>query len=158
MRQYAIRYRRTAFTLVEILIVVGILGILAAITLPSIQGHIAKAKEATAKDSLRTVRQAIERYANDHNGVPPGYINNDPDAAVSQNSFLIPLIKAVPPYMTGSLENPFNKQLDIKMIQNGEPFPETPTGDFGWIYKPQTKEIRIDWPGIDSSGTPYFNY
>ena len=51
---------KKAFTIIELMIVIAILGILAAITLPSIQGHIASAKEATAKDNLHTFRVALE--------------------------------------------------------------------------------------------------
>ena len=40
---------KKAFSLIEILIVVAILGILAAVTLPTIQGHITKAKEDTKR-------------------------------------------------------------------------------------------------------------
>ena len=44
---------KKAFTLVETLIVVAILGILTAIALPTFRGHIAEAKESAAKDILR---------------------------------------------------------------------------------------------------------
>ncbi|MHC4545303.1 MAG: type II secretion system protein [Planctomycetota bacterium] len=53
---------RKAFTLVEILIVVTILGILAAVVLPTLQGQTAIARESTAKDSLSTMRTQIEMY------------------------------------------------------------------------------------------------
>ena len=153
---YAPRYR-TAFTLIEILIVVAILGILAAVTLPSIQGHITKAKEATAKDNLRTLRQAIERYANDHDGIPPGYPNDDvtknPDGfalfqQLSQNGI----------YLSDRPENPFNGLNNVIVLRNDDDFLDNVTGEFGWIYKPQTKETRIDWPGKDSEGVEYFDY
>ncbi|MHC4236894.1 MAG: type IV pilin protein, partial [Planctomycetota bacterium] len=49
------------------MIVVTILGSLAAIVIPEFSGHIQKAKESAAKDNLRILRQAIERYAQDHN-------------------------------------------------------------------------------------------
>ena len=65
---------RRGFSLVEILIVVAILGILAAIVLPEFQAHTQQAKEAAAKDNLRILRQQIELYAAQHNGLAPGYI------------------------------------------------------------------------------------
>ena len=67
------RSSNDGFTLVELMIVVAILGVLAAIVLPEFAGHIQQAKESAAKDNLRILREAIERYAADHNGVPPGY-------------------------------------------------------------------------------------
>ena len=69
---------KKAFTLVEVLIVVAILGILAAIVLPVFRSHSQKAKESAAKDNLRILRNTIEIYAAQHNGIPPGYKNNDP--------------------------------------------------------------------------------
>ncbi|GAH74356.1 unnamed protein product, partial [marine sediment metagenome] len=71
---------KKAFTLVEILIVVAILGILAAIVIPQFQAHSQEAKEAAAKDNLRILRNAIELYAVQHGGVPPGYPADNPDA------------------------------------------------------------------------------
>ncbi len=71
------RHTKYAFTLVEILIVVAILGILAAIVLPTFQDHVQQARESAAKDNLRILRNAIEVYAAQHNDVPPGYPNDD---------------------------------------------------------------------------------
>ena len=67
-----------AFTLVEILIVVTILGILAAVVLPTFQGQTAIARESSVKDSLSTMRTQIEFYKMEHDGVPPGYANGNP--------------------------------------------------------------------------------
>src|SRR3989339_1948160 len=75
--------RLNAFSLVELMIVVAILGILAAIAMPVFQGHIQKAKESAAKDNLRILRNAIEVYAAQHNDVPPGYTNNTLSQGVS---------------------------------------------------------------------------
>jgi prepilin-type N-terminal cleavage/methylation domain-containing protein len=54
--------RRRAFTLVEILIVVIILGILAAITLVMVSGATRDARRVTAVESQRVVTSAIELY------------------------------------------------------------------------------------------------
>ena len=148
-----------AFTLVEILIVVAVLGILAALVLPTLQGHIAEAKEAAAKDNLRILRNAIEIYAAQHNGVPPGYPNDDPSLSPSNHPFSVQMT-GNGNYLSKMPENPFNGKTVIKMIDNDEDFPTEPviTNLYGWIYKPATKTIKLDWPGIDSAGTPYFGY
>lgn len=150
---------RIGMSLVEVLIVVAILGILAAIAVPEFRGHTQRAKEATAKDNLRILRNAIERYANQHNSIPPGYRDNDPTKVpvvlVFGNQLTVH-----EHYLTELPENPFNGLLMLKMIDNDTPMPTEPvnTGIYGWIYKASTKEIRLNWPGIDSQGINYFDY
>ncbi len=56
------------FTLVELLVVVVIIGILAAIALPNFIGAQAKAKNASVKGNMRTIQIASESYATDSGG------------------------------------------------------------------------------------------
>ena len=151
------RTTSNGFTLIEILIVVAILGILAAIIIPQYQSYTQKAKESAAKESLQILRTAIKRYEVQNN-IAPGYALNNPDGAARQPVFHAHLVTGNPSYLSAYPKNPFNELVYIKMIPNGESFPVAPTGDFGWIYKPQTKEIRIDWPGTDSTDVAYFDY
>ena len=53
---------KSGFTLVEILIVVVILGILAAIVIPSFSNASSDAKLANLKSNLQTVRCQIQLY------------------------------------------------------------------------------------------------
>lgn len=66
---------KKAFTLVELMIVVAVLGILAAIAVPAFQGHAARAKKSAAKDNLRMLRTAIGLYTSQHDNLTPGYLN-----------------------------------------------------------------------------------
>jgi prepilin-type N-terminal cleavage/methylation domain-containing protein len=146
---------KKAFTLVELLIVVAILGILAAMTLPILQGHITEAKEAAAKDNLRILRNVIGLYAARHNGVPPGYPLNNTNMTPAVG----PYIGALRPnYLKTFPENPFNDKVTLLMIANGVSFPPEPTGQYGWVYQPQTKTIKLDWPGTDKNGVRYYDY
>jgi prepilin-type N-terminal cleavage/methylation domain-containing protein len=150
---------KNAFSLAEILIVVAILGILAALALPTFKGHIAEATEAAAKDNLRILRNAIELYAAKHDGVPPGYGNNDPSGSPGSVCFYVQLVFEGN-YLSKRPKNPFNNKHQVKAILNNQDFPTEPV-DFnlyGWIYKAATKEIRLNWPGTDSTGVAYFDY
>jgi prepilin-type N-terminal cleavage/methylation domain-containing protein len=64
--------KRNGFTLVELVVVVMILGILAAVAAPKLLGTSSVASDNGIKQTLATVRDAIERYAAEHGGVLPG--------------------------------------------------------------------------------------
>jgi type IV pilus assembly protein PilA len=58
----------SGFTLVELLVVMLILGLLAAIAIPSFFNQRDKARDADAKSSVRTAQTAMETYATDAGG------------------------------------------------------------------------------------------
>jgi len=63
---------KTGFTLVEILIVVVILGILAAIVIPQFTNASTQAKESQLVSDLQTMRSQVELYKIQHNDNLPG--------------------------------------------------------------------------------------
>jgi type IV pilus assembly protein PilA len=69
------------FTLVELLVVMLILGLLAAIAIPSFFNQRDKARDADAKSAARTAQTAIETYATDNGS--DGYLNAGPDDLVA---------------------------------------------------------------------------
>ena len=75
--------RRAAFTLVELLVVIGIIAVLVSLLLPALGRARESAKRATCMANLRSLGQAMFAYANDHkdrlpNGNPPGvYVDYD---------------------------------------------------------------------------------
>jgi prepilin-type N-terminal cleavage/methylation domain-containing protein/prepilin-type processing-associated H-X9-DG protein len=71
----ALQYRRTggrrAFTLVELLVVIGVLALLAAILLPVLASARGRARSATCQQQLRQMAVALKMYAENHDGVFP---------------------------------------------------------------------------------------
>jgi prepilin-type N-terminal cleavage/methylation domain-containing protein len=58
------------FTLIEILIVITIIGILAAILLPAIMGAILQAQKAETRTACLSIQQAITIYQTTYNKMP----------------------------------------------------------------------------------------
>jgi len=97
-----------AFTLIELLIVVAIIAILAAIAVPNFLEAQTRAKVSRVKADLRTVATALESYAVDNAKYPPTPFTNGqtlvlrvvptrlstPIAYVSSANFLDPFVNA----------------------------------------------------------------
>ena len=63
------------FTLIEIMLVVVIIGILAAVAIPNLAGKVGKAQSNAAKSSISAIEGAIDMYEVD-NGRLPDSLNN----------------------------------------------------------------------------------
>jgi general secretion pathway protein G len=162
-----------AFTLVEILIVVVILGILATIVIPQFSNASHQARESTLKDDLRYLRSQVEVYQAQHLDVAPGYPGGSPGATPDQTDFMNQMTMFTAangatasassgsivfgPYLGSMPSNPLNNLSTILIVPNGGTVP-APDGSTGWIYKAQTIEIYANLTGNDSNGTPYIQY
>ncbi len=104
--------KQHAFTLIELLIVVAIIGILAAIAVPNFLNAQLKAKISRAQADLRAIRTAIEMYVVDNNEpIPdPALISNmeggldvwrqltTPVSYISSSSFFDPFVPDTNPF------------------------------------------------------------
>jgi len=66
---------KRAFTLIELLIVVAIIGILAAIAVPNFLNAQLRAKIAKAESEMKTIADALSMYFLDNNNYPPDGTN-----------------------------------------------------------------------------------
>jgi len=76
-RQQSDSGHRLAFTLIELLIVVAIIAILAAIAVPNLLEAQVRARLARVRSDLRTVAVGLEAYAASENGYPYFDPHND---------------------------------------------------------------------------------
>jgi general secretion pathway protein G len=65
-----IRSDEHGFTLVELMVVMLIIGVLAAVAIPSFVAAIRNAKEAALREDLHVMRDAIDSYTMDKNKAP----------------------------------------------------------------------------------------
>lgn len=157
MKRILRNMKRQGLSVAELMIVIAVLGILAAIVVPQFQSYSTEAKKAVAKDALRMLRSAIELYTAQHSGIPPGYEDDDPTTVPTSASFANQLA-ANQDYLAKMPKNPFNNLQNIRTIGNNEDFPADAVDGYGWVYQAATKTIRLNWPGVDSSGLRYFDY
>jgi general secretion pathway protein G len=70
LRPPAARRKARGFTLIELMVVLVIMGVLAALIVPNIMGRTDEARQTAAKTDIATIMQALKLYKLD-NGVYP---------------------------------------------------------------------------------------
>jgi len=121
---------QAGFTLLELMIVISIIIILAAITLPQYRKTIMATREAVLRDDLRKMRTLIDQFAADKGRLPQSL-----DELVSEG------------YMREVPLDPFTNQKDWA-ISTGED-PNSLTGEQGMT------DVHSSSSETSSDGTPY---
>ena len=123
---------RNGFTLIEILIVVIILGILAAIIIPQFANASGDARITNVKQTLANVRNQIEIFKAQHSDTAPALAGMwslmTTQSDTTEASSPAPTGTKWGPYLQAVPVNPFNNQSDVTSAA------VDPTA--GWYYQP----------------------
>jgi prepilin-type N-terminal cleavage/methylation domain-containing protein len=141
------------FTLIELMIVVAIIGILAAVALPKFAGLVEKSREASTKSALSSIQSAIAIYYGSE-GAFPDYIHTDAAYMFSRYLEKIPAVKATHTGIgnTGIGESPSGTSV---FYTTNETIDATGTG---WRYNFLQGHAFVNSSSTDSKGTPYSSY
>src|SRR5947207_2623077 len=125
---------RSAFTLIEVLIVVVIMAVLAAVIIPQFSDGAKDAKVGTARFNVQTLRSQLELYRSHHNGLTPSgtfaeLLNTTNISGAQGNSAAFPY----GPYLKQIPTNPFNDKASIKVINSDPAQASDVTGSGGWL-------------------------
>jgi len=155
------------FTLVEILIVVIILGILAAIVIPQFTEASSEARVSNLMTNLQTIRSQLLLYKTQHlehypaDGV--GEAHDEFEDEMCNYSDEDGVTNATPdsdhpygPYLTSVPVNPLSNDNTVRVVQNGATVFAAPQADGGWYFNSVTGEFRADLTAAHETtdGTP----
>jgi len=156
---------KSGFTLVEILIVVVILGILAAIVIPQFTEASSEAKLSSMVTDLQSVRSQIQLYKINHNDNLPGVANGTHTGAagfvnsligktdVFGNALLITDTTGYGPYLQ---RIPTNQFVDSNVVGLGNTAGALPgvvtDGSQGWFFDQDTGSF---WATSDAAHLNY---
>ena len=140
------------FTLVEILIVVIILGILAAIVIPQFTNASNDARQNSIASTLQTLRGQLELYKIQHSDTPPLAASMWTQMLAASNTTGVTNTTAdathtLGPYVQSSPVNPANGQTAIGAAA---------ATNVGWVYTVSGTAYTIQ--AVDTTGTGLLTY
>jgi len=146
---------RKGFTLVEILIVVIILGILAAIVIPQFTEASGEARVSNLMTNLQTIRSQLLLYKTQHLETYPaaaaGEDGTDFADQMTKYTDVDAGVSATPstdypygPYLQSVPVNPVSGDNTVTVVQDGATAFTAPAADAGWWFNSVTGEFRAN--------------
>jgi prepilin-type N-terminal cleavage/methylation domain-containing protein len=102
-----LKVRTKAFTLVELLVVIGIIGVLVALLLPAVQAAREAARRASCRNNLKQIGIALHNYHDSNQRLPMGWVGLD---LVRQRS---PLAEGHPGWGWAAKILPFLERINV---------------------------------------------
>jgi len=126
-----VQNKQKGFTMIELMIVVAIIGILAAIALPKFADMIEKSREGSTKGNVGALKSANAIYYGDMQGVWPTTVNTLSTYKYSLYLDIIPQVK-----VTGKFDSSLSKTMSpvgstVSMLAGGVVPAAAVTG---WAY------------------------
>lgn len=144
------------FTLVEVLIVVVIMAVLAAVVIPQFSASTDDAKKSTAEFNVSTLRSVVETFKGHHNGLLPAHDNVAKEIPGLTSKTLadgtVDAAGAYGPYLLEMPENPFTGKNTVEPTTKTSLLSTDVTAGNagGWLYNATTGHIFLDSdPGYD---------
>ncbi len=146
--------KNKGFTLVEILIVVVILGILAAIVIPQFSDASTQSKLSSSLSSLQTLRSQIQLYKIQHNDNPPA------DGTFAEAVFIAQMetysdvsgtTAAAKNTATGIIYGPYVQSVPTNPWSDSSSVAAADAADVGWVYDNTTGDIYLAITELDAT-------
>jgi general secretion pathway protein G len=132
---------KKGFTLVEILIVVVILGILAAIVIPQFSQASTDAKLNSCRSSLQSLRSQIELYKIQHNDTPPALATFAEQ--MTQYTNAAGDYQSTKDTATGYIYGPYMQRVPRNPWNNSDTLAAADASGVGWVYDESTGAIYV---------------
>jgi prepilin-type N-terminal cleavage/methylation domain-containing protein len=140
------------FTLIELMIVVAIIGILAAIAIPRFAQMLEKSREGSTKGDLGSIKSAASIYYGDTQGIWPSTLQCFTGYAFSRYLDVIQNVKVTGAFVVGST-SPTGNLVSMTTATS------TPsTAATGWLYDSTYGNVYVNSTVKDSKQIPYSFY